>query len=90
MDGGRGRGRRVSSFLVGGLLGSVAGIVAAGRVPVRRSPRPRPTREGLSAFEGAPCFEEILAAEAAAAAEREADPPADDAPAAPGDGGGRW
>jgi hypothetical protein len=87
MDGGR--GRRVSSFLVGGLLGSVAGIVAAGRVHVRRAPRPRPSREGLAAFEGAPCFEEILAAEAEAAAE-EGDFPADGGPAAPGDGGGRW
>ena len=80
----------MSSFLVGGLLGSVAGVVAAGRVHVRRRPPARPTREGLAAFEGAPCFEEIVAAEAAAL-EAEAASLGPDEPAAdPGAGGGRW
>jgi hypothetical protein len=85
-----GRGRRLSSFLVGGLLGSVAGAVAAGRMHVRRTPPKRPTREGLAAFEGAPCFEEILAAEAAALEAEGASAAPEEPSAEPGGGGGRW
>jgi hypothetical protein len=54
------RGKRVRSFLIGGLLGSVAGIVAAGRVRVRQRPTKRATSAGLAAFEQAPCFEELV------------------------------
>jgi len=45
---------------------------------VRPAPAPRTTPEGLAAFEGAPCFAELLEAEAA-----ERDEP-------DGDDGGRW
>jgi len=72
------RGRRLGSFLIGGLVGSVAGLVAAGRVRVRPAPATRATPEGLAAFEGAPCFAELVEAEAA-----ERDEP-------DGDDGGRW
>lgn len=72
------RGRRLGSFLIGGLVGSVAGLVAAGRMRVRPSPASRATAEGLAAFEGAPCFTELLEAEAAERGEPE------------GDDGGRW
>ncbi len=68
------RGRRLGSFLVGGLLGSVAGLVAAGRMRVKDVPRERPDGEGLAAFEGAPCYRELV--------ERDASGEGDDA--------GRW
>lgn len=54
------RGRRFRSFLIGGLLGSVAGVVAAGRVRVRPRPKRRMTPAGLAAFEQAPCYEELV------------------------------
>ena len=57
------RGRRLRSFLIGGILGSVAGAVAAGRMRVRPKPRRRTTPVGLAAFEQAPCFEELVEAE---------------------------
>jgi hypothetical protein len=72
------RSRRVGSFLIGGLVGSVAGLVAAGRMRVRPSPASRATPEGLAAFEGAPCFTELHEAEAGERAEPD------------GDDGGRW
>ena len=58
------RGRRLRSFLLGGLLGSVAGIAAAGRMKVRQRPRDRETPAGLAAFEQAPCYEELVEREA--------------------------
>jgi len=54
------RARRLGSFLVGGLLGSVAGLVAAGRMRVRETPLERPAGDGLAAFEGAPCYRELV------------------------------
>lgn len=49
------------SFLIGGLVGSVAGLAAAGRMKVRpRRPPRRDTSAGLAAFEGAPCYEELV------------------------------
>lgn len=59
------------SFMLGGLVGASAALAAARRL----SPRPRRvTPAGLAAFEGAPCFQETLEHEAAAAeaAHREA------------------
>jgi hypothetical protein len=58
------------SFLIGGLVGSVAGLAAAGRVRVRRAPPRRETPVGLAAFERAPCYEELVEQEREAAAER--------------------
>ena len=63
---------RLGTFLVGGLVGSVAGAVAAGRMRVRDRSRERTTPEGLSAFEGAPCYQEVLEREAAERARIEA------------------
>jgi hypothetical protein len=60
------RGRRLRSFLIGGLLGSVAGVAAAGRVRVRARPAKRTTLAGLAAFEQAPCYQELVEREAAA------------------------
>ena len=62
MDGGN-RGTNVRSFLIGGLVGSAAGLVAAGRMKVRAS-RKRTTPAGLAAFEQAPCFAELVEREA--------------------------
>jgi len=60
------RGRRLRSFLIGGLLGSLAGVAAAGRVRVRPRPAKRTTPGGLAAFEQAPCYQELVEREAAA------------------------
>jgi hypothetical protein len=54
------RSRRLRPFLLGGLVGSVAGVVAAGRMKVRASPRKRETPHGLAAFEEAPCYRELV------------------------------
>jgi hypothetical protein len=54
------RGKRLRSFLIGGLVGSVAGVVAAGRVRVRARPAKRATPAGLAAFEQAPCYDELV------------------------------
>ena len=62
MDGGR--RRRLRPFLLGGLLGSIAGVAAAGRVKVRSRPSGRETPAGLAAFEQAPCYEEFVEREA--------------------------
>lgn len=62
------RGRRLRTFLLGGLVGSVAGLAAAGRMKVKQRPRTRETPAGLAAFEQAPCYEELVEREA-----READ-----------------
>ncbi len=60
----------LKSFLIGGLLGSVAGVAAAGRVRMRRAPARRETPVGLAAFENAPCYEELVEHEREAAKER--------------------
>ncbi|HSK15736.1 MAG TPA: hypothetical protein VK915_06160 [Gaiellaceae bacterium] len=57
------RGKRFRSFLLGGLVGSVAGLAAAGRM-VRKRPLGRETPAGLAAFEQAPCYEELVEREA--------------------------
>jgi hypothetical protein len=54
------RGRRFRSFLLGGLVGSVAGLAAAGRMRVRSRPAKRATPAGLAAFEQAPCYQEVV------------------------------
>jgi hypothetical protein len=66
------RGSRIGSFLIGGLLGSVAGVAAAGRMRVRAARSARTTPAGLAAFEQAPCFRELLEAEAGEARVEEA------------------
>jgi hypothetical protein len=58
------RGRRLRSFLIGGLVGSLAGVAAAGRMRVKPRPRSRPTPAGLAAFEQAPCYQELVEKEA--------------------------
>ena len=68
MDGER-RRDTLKSFLLGGLVGSVAGVVAAGRVRMRGRPARRET-VGLAAFERAPCYEELVEREREAAADR--------------------
>ena len=61
MQGERGRAR-ARDFLLGGVVGASAAVAAARRrrlVRRRRGQRlERPA--GLAAFEGAPCFEELL------------------------------
>jgi hypothetical protein len=54
------RGRRLRSFLIGGLLGSLAGVAAAGRMRVKPRPGRRPSPAGLAAFEQAPCYQELV------------------------------
>jgi hypothetical protein len=54
------RGRRFRSFLLGGLLGSAAGLAAAGRMRVRVRPSKRSAQAGLAAFEEAPCYQELV------------------------------
>jgi hypothetical protein len=60
------RGRRLRSFLIGGLVGSLAGLAAAGRMRVRARPAKRVTPAGLAAFEQAPCYQELVERERAA------------------------
>jgi hypothetical protein len=57
MDGDSKRGR-LSSFVVGGVLGASAAAIAAARRRRRRAQRP--VFQGLEAFEGAPCYREIV------------------------------
>jgi hypothetical protein len=54
------RGRRLRSFLIGGLLGSAAGLAAAGRMRVKPRPTRRTATAGLAAFEQAPCYQELV------------------------------
>jgi hypothetical protein len=68
MDGDR--GKRLRSFLLGGLVGSLAGVAAAGRMRVKQGARPRRTPAGLAAFEQAPCYDELVEREAREAASR--------------------
>jgi len=58
MDGEERRGR-LSSFVVGGLLGASAALAAARRRRRRTQP-PRQPAQGLQAFERAPCYREIV------------------------------
>jgi hypothetical protein len=58
------RAKRIRSFLIGGIVGSAAGLVAAGRMRVPRRPRRRETLAGLAAFEEAPCYAETVEREA--------------------------
>ena len=50
-------GRRMRSFLLGGVVGAGAAIAAVRR---QRRPQRRPTPAGLEAFEGAPCYRELV------------------------------
>jgi hypothetical protein len=58
MDGEQRRGR-LSSFVVGGLVGASAALAAARRRR-RRGETGRRTPQGLEAFEGAPCYHEVV------------------------------
>jgi hypothetical protein len=58
MDGEQRRGR-LSSFVVGGLVGASAALAAARRRR-RRATSVRRTPQGLEAFEGAPCYHEVV------------------------------
>jgi hypothetical protein len=58
MDGEQRRGR-LSSFVVGGLVGASAALAAARRRRRRGEPGRR-TPQGLDAFEGAPCYHEVV------------------------------
>jgi hypothetical protein len=53
------RGSRLGSFLLGSLLGGLAGL-AAGTLRAQRPVRRRPAPPGLAAFERAPCYQELL------------------------------
>jgi hypothetical protein len=57
MDGEQRRGR-LGSFVVGGLVGASAALAAARRR--RRRYTARRTPQGLEAFEGAPCYHEVV------------------------------
>jgi hypothetical protein len=48
---------RLRSFVLGGMIGAAGALAAARR---RRPPPPRQTPAGLAAFEGAPCYRELL------------------------------
>jgi hypothetical protein len=61
MDG-VGRGSKLRSFAIGGLVGA-AGAIAAIRRSSSRSRRPRNALVGLAAFEDAPCFLELVGEE---------------------------
>ena len=50
--------RRLRSFLLGGVVGASAAIAAARRL--RPKQRRRVSPAGLAAFEGAPCYREIV------------------------------
>jgi hypothetical protein len=67
-DGRQGKRDRMRSFLLGGIVGAGAAVAAGRRL--RPRPRPRQTPAGLAAFEGAPCYRELVERE------RAEDPPA--------------
>jgi hypothetical protein len=58
MDGEQRRGR-LSTFVVGGLVGASAAFAAARRRSRRGPTAVRRTPQGLEAFEGAPCYHEV-------------------------------
>jgi hypothetical protein len=60
MDG-AGRGSRLRSFAIGGLVGAAGAMATARRASRRRRPREAPA--GLAAFEDAPCFLELVGEE---------------------------
>ena len=64
------RGKRLRSFLLGGLLGSAAALAAAGRARVKERPARRTTPAGLAAFEQAPCYDELVEQEHSAESAR--------------------
>jgi len=71
---GEDRRRRARSFLIGSVVGAGAALATARRrraVLARRSVRNQ-TPAGLAAFEGAPCFEELVEELAASAREPQA------------------
>jgi hypothetical protein len=53
---------RARDFLLGGLVGGAAAVAAARRRRLARRRREQRVERpaGLAAFEGAPCFEELL------------------------------
>jgi hypothetical protein len=53
------RNGRLDSFVVGGVLGASAALAAARRRRRRIEPQ-RPVFQALEAFEGAPCYREIV------------------------------
>jgi hypothetical protein len=61
MDG-EDRGGRARSFVLGGLVGASAAIATARRRRrlTRRRRARRETPAGLAAFEGAPCYSELI------------------------------
>jgi hypothetical protein len=62
MDGEQ-RGGRLGSFVVGGVLGASAALAAALAAARRRRRLAEPARpvfQGLEAFEGAPCYREVV------------------------------
>jgi hypothetical protein len=64
-----GRRGRARDFLLGGLVGASAAVATArrGRQVRRRREQRLEQPAGLAAFEGAPCFEELLEERAAPA-----------------------
>lgn len=61
MEGDKRRGR-ARDFLIGGLVGASAAVAAARRRRMVRRRREQRLEQpaGLAAFEGAPCFEELV------------------------------
>jgi hypothetical protein len=55
------KGSRLRSFALGSVVGASAALAAARRRRVRAASRHEPA--GLKAFEGAPCYEEIVDSE---------------------------
>ncbi len=49
---------RMRSFVIGGIVGAGAAVAAGRRLRPRA--RPRQTPAGLAAFEGAPCYRELV------------------------------
>jgi hypothetical protein len=49
---------RMRSFVIGGIVGAGAAVAAGRRL--RPRPGPRQTPSGLAAFEGAPCYRELV------------------------------
>jgi hypothetical protein len=66
MQSGR-RSARARDFLLGGIVGGAAAAAAARRRRLARRRREQRLERpaGLAAFEGAPCFEELLEEQAA-------------------------
>lgn len=60
---GTGRGSKLRSFAIGGLVGAAGAIATVRRSSAGRR-RPRSGVGGLAAFEDAPCFLEVVGEEA--------------------------